>query len=527
MTQGSFKGLILLSIFLFLVESAEAQKRYSARFQLASIDTAASIACYDLQLSNPDTVSWRLFGYNFNVFYDARVGQHLSIDDPNINHVTGVQLITYIPIGAVGNTGLSYDSIGYFRISASELIEGEGQLFEPNGEWISISQMCFDITLDDITDPATCFSINFSTPQSEGALPAQPDQVLESLPAPVFSDVMTQEARLDVLPDRSRNSCFVLEEDSQDLCSDGIDNDEDGLLDCDDPTCIPGTITISREEIECFRPEGMITLSNGQGANISYSIDGGTTFSTDSIFSGLSAGVYDIVVRRNSVSSCEFLSSVILQAPDCSEADDLTCTDGIDNNGDGLIDCDDPACQPLIDTVMIAAPIICPTLSDGTIEILSDRTDIEYSIDSGQTYQPLGLFQMVATGEYHIFSRNPVTLCAVPYIDNPIVVSPGISCGGNTMLPNFYMPNVIAPNNPPNHELGITSPEVLNLRSFEVYDRWGNQMFARANFSSADSVAWDGRDKNGDVRTGVYVFLLEFDIEGDIVATAGDVLVIN
>jgi len=52
-------------------------------------------------------------------------------------------------------------------------------------------------------------------------------------------------------------------------------------------------------------------------------------------------------------------------------------------------------------------------------------------------------------------------------------------------------------------------------------------MFARANFLSTDSVAWDGRDKNGDIRTGVYVFLLEFDIDGDIVATAGDVLVIN
>jgi len=205
----------------------------------------------------------------------------------------------------------------------------------------------------------------------------------------------------------------ALSEDNEDLCSDGIDNDEDGLLDCDDPSCNPGAITITREEIECFRPEGMITLSGGQGDNISYSIDGGSTFSADSIFSNLSAGVYDVVVRRNEVSSCEFISSVILQAPDCSESDDLTCTDGIDNNGDGLIDCDDPFCQPLIDTVMTTSPIICPTLSDGTIEILSERTDIEYSIDSGLTYQPLGLFQSVAVGEYHIFSRNPVTLCEV------------------------------------------------------------------------------------------------------------------
>jgi len=209
MTQRSIIGLILLSTFLFLAEGVEAQKRYSARIQLASIDTTTSIACYDIQLFNPDTVSWRLFGFNFNIFYDARVGQHLSVDDPNINHVSGVQLITYIPVGAVGNTGLTYDSIGYFRISASELIEGEGQLFEPSGEWISISQMCFDITLDDITDPATCFTINFSTPQSESALTAQPDQVLESLPRPIFSEVMELEDRTDVIPDRTRNSCFI------------------------------------------------------------------------------------------------------------------------------------------------------------------------------------------------------------------------------------------------------------------------------------------------------------------------------
>jgi len=369
-------------------------------------------------------------------------------------------------------------------------------------------------------------TINFGNQIIRDATGARPDIVQETDPVNVSED-LTAVDRLDVTPDRSFNSCFVLDEDTADLCSDGLDNDEDGLVDCDDPSCNPGDITIQREEIECFRPMGLINLSGGQGEGLMYSIDGGVTFSPDSVFTGLDPNVYDVIVMRNGVMSCVYTSAVILQAPDCSETDDIACTDGIDNDGDGLIDCADDNCQPQIESVTVTRPMICPRLDDGQIEVASLFTDVEYSVDSGMTYQSSPIFDSIEVGTYHVMIRNMITLCEVPSSSNPISVTGALSCNIDPTLPSFYMPNVIAPNNPPNDQLAIISDEQLQLRTFAVYDRWGNEVFAESNISTTESIGWDGRYQNGDVRSGVYVYLLEFDIDGEILAATGDVLVVN
>jgi len=340
LVRTGLKCFILALAFLISGE-AVSQNSYSARFRLSSLDTTTNIACYDIQLSNPGTESWRLFAYNFNLFFDASVASFVRDSVVSDQHVSESDPISrVIPTGVVMNSGLPYDSIGFLRISISEIISGQGQEFEPNSPWISISQICFFIDLEDITDPTTCLAINFGTDQIRTATGARPDIVQETDPVDISRD-LTPVDRLDVMPDRSFNSCFVLDEDTEDLCTDGIDNDEDGLLDCDDPSCNPGTIDVQRVEIECL-----------------------------------------------TVSSCAFANTVILSAPDCAETDDISCTDGLDNDGDGLIDCADDSCQPQIETVTLRSPAICPNLTDGQIEISSLFPDVEYSIDSGMTYQP-------------------------------------------------------------------------------------------------------------------------------------------
>lgn len=525
--KKSLLRVFVMCIVMCLSETLISQNSYSVRFRLSTLDTTTNVACYDVQLSNPGTESWRLFGYNFNIFYDANAAIFLRDSVVSDLHVSQSDPRTeVIPRGTVTNSGLAYDSIGFLRVNVSELIDGEGQVFEPNGEWISISQVCFVITLDDITDPSTCFNMNFSDQQSEDATGARPDLIQETDPVTISANLVGID-RIDVIPDRTFNSCFILDEDDEDLCSDGLDNDEDGLMDCDDPSCNAGQLSVERIEIECFRPEGTITVRGGVGDNLTYSIDDGDTFTSDTIFENLAAGIYDIVVARDDILSCAFTSLVVLQAPDCSETDDMACTDGLDNDGDGLIDCADDNCQPLIDTVLTNLPIICPDLRDGELQIISPLTDIEFSIDSGMTYQESGLFDSISAGIYNVFTRNEVTLCAIPYDFNPVIVTPGISCERDPVLPAFYMPNVIAPNNPPNHVLAVNSIEEFQLKSFVVYDRWGNRVFNESDFLSTEEVGWDGRLPNGSIQIGVYVYLLEIDLDGDIVATTGDVLVVN
>ncbi|HFA47923.1 MAG TPA: hypothetical protein ENJ95_02765 [Bacteroidetes bacterium] len=134
------------------------------------------------------------------------------------------------------------------------------------------------------------------------------------------------------------------------ICLNGIDDDGDGLIDCEDPDCgAPSNISVSQNT-----PDNCPLLNNGSinisatGINLEYSIDAGNTFQASNIFAGLSAGNYNIRVR-NGATGC-FVNyannPVIIIAPTCTEI----CDNGIDDDGDGLIDCADPDCGPSVST---------------------------------------------------------------------------------------------------------------------------------------------------------------------------------
>ena len=63
------------------------------------------------------------------------------------------------------------------------------------------------------------------------------------------------------------------------------------------------------------------------------------------------------------------------------------CDNGIDDDGDDLIDCEDPDCQPEIITVTSSLPT-SPDCNDGEVIIMADGQNLEYSINGS-----LGPFQ--------------------------------------------------------------------------------------------------------------------------------------
>jgi len=136
---------------------------------------------------------------------------------------------------------------------------------------------------------------------------------------------------------------------SNEICNDNIDNDGDGDIDCDDADCGQPIIT----SVSPTNPSNCPTLDNGSitilasGSNLEYSIDNGTTYQTSNSFTGLSDSDYTVVVR-NSATLCLVnyaTNDITLTDPSCIEI----CDDGIDNDGDGDIDCDDADCgQPII-----------------------------------------------------------------------------------------------------------------------------------------------------------------------------------
>lgn len=73
--------------------------------------------------------------------------------------------------------------------------------------------------------------------------------------------------------------------------------------------------------------------------------------------------------------------------------------------------------------------------------------------------------------------------------------------------PGFYLPSAFTPNGDGLND--VIRPYLIGmkgLKSFSVFNRWGNLIF----FSKTYGEAWDGKSKGVDQNAGVYVWILEF-----------------
>ncbi len=122
-------------------------------------------------------------------------------------------------------------------------------------------------------------------------------------------------------------------------CTDGIDNDGDGLVDCNDPDC-GLNLSATPTDASCGNNDGQvsITITGGTG-NFEYS-DDNLSWHAGNTFSGLAPGNYTLYAQNTNGTCQASVGAAVGEA--CED-----CTDGVDNDGDGLIDCADPDCAPL------------------------------------------------------------------------------------------------------------------------------------------------------------------------------------
>ncbi|NJN77265.1 MAG: hypothetical protein HC803_02175, partial [Saprospiraceae bacterium] len=140
----------------------------------------------------------------------------------------------------------------------------------------------------------------------------------------------------------------------------------------------------------CGVNDGEIVVT-ATGANLQYSIDGGTNWQASNSFNNLAAGTYNVVVRNAAGGTCEVFSidnPIILTAPNA----------------------------PSITTVASANPTDCGS-ADGTITITATGgiAPLEYSINGGATWQPSNTFTALSGGTYQIRVSNAGNTCIVTY----------------------------------------------------------------------------------------------------------------
>jgi len=74
----------------------------------------------------------------------------------------------------------------------------------------------------------------------------------------------------------------------------------------------------------------------------------------------------------------------------------------------------------------------------------------------------------------------------------------------------YYIPNVFSPNGDGINDyftLFTAHGEVDQIELMQIYDRWGNRLFERKNFTpSFESQGWDGSFRGRQMSTGVYVY---------------------
>ena len=127
-------------------------------------------------------------------------------------------------------------------------------------------------------------------------------------------------------------------EDFKDACEDGEDNDNDTLVDCDDPDC---------QVCQCC--------------------PGGTDACT-----GLCKYMVQLTPQAEEASkqlsiSVQCLQQFSFEDENCQEDSEKACTDDLDNDGNGIWDCEAVTVDEDEDNPHSADPNCCPMIVDGTV----------------------------------------------------------------------------------------------------------------------------------------------------------------
>lgn len=185
-------------------------------------------------------------------------------------------------------------------------------------------------------------------------------------------------------------------------------------------------------------------------------------------------------------------------------------------------------------TATLVAPII-PIIDLGENLTVDLGDDIPINVSSN-----IFLDSVIWSNEFGLSCYGCPEPNAGPYQDTEYlltVISPDdcITTDSITIFVNerrrVHIPNVFSPNNDGINDYftifgGI---EVLTVRQFTVFSRWGNLVFEQTNFPvNAPNMGWNGKFKGEGLQADVYVWFAEVEfIDGEIIQYKGDVMVMR
>jgi gliding motility-associated-like protein len=219
----------------------------------------------------------------------------------------------------------------------------------------------------------------------------------------------------------------------------------------------------------CFEIcDGSINIVSNTG--VSFSIDGGNTFSTDTVYSDLCTGIYNVVVEDPN--GCSINSNHTISGPDAVDAFFVF----------------GPQPANIMNTT-----ISFDNLSIGAVSYL---WDFGFAFSSDEN--PIVDFPDDSAGTYNVclYAYNsancPDSICFDVIIDEDFVV----------YVPNSFTPNGDGMNDVFHVYGNDIDPEIFQ---FMIFNRWGELIFETSDLNEG----WDGKEGGLSVSIGVYVWKLK------------------
>ncbi|MEL6357088.1 MAG: T9SS type B sorting domain-containing protein, partial [Bacteroidota bacterium] len=95
----------------------------------------------------------------------------------------------------------------------------------------------------------------------------------------------------------------------------------------------------------------------------------------------------------------------------------------------------------------------------------------------------------------------------------------------------LFVPNAFSPNGDNQNDLFFpySGPQVKSVRSFQVFDRWGNLLHEANDFNTGDpAYGWDGTLNGQLMNTNTFVWRLELELaDGEVIFRYGDVVLMR
>jgi gliding motility-associated-like protein len=255
-------------------------------------------------------------------------------------------------------------------------------------------------------------------------------------------------------------------------------------------------IEIETDNPDCFNPFGNIEITGIIGGTEPYafSIDGGITYQSETVFTDLNSGEYSVVVQ-----------------------DFYECADSLDAEIVSLLDFELSANGPFVIFAGTSQQLIVET---GIIpeNIESITWSPNESLSCTDCLNPVSNTLEDVTYMVTVIDKDGCIYQAeieIRILENPI-----------------YIPNVFTPNDDGENEYFSVFGDlekIQNVNIFSIYDRWGERVFKTENVLATDeSMKWYGNFKGQPALTGVYAYYIEYiSITGELIKRTGDVTIIR